>query len=664
MKIVTVKVQEDHLESLSRVKKPILAIAELVWNGLDANANEVKVVLNRNKLGGIDSVVVKDDGHGLPEIEAVAAFENLGGSWKKNTRTTKEGKRLLHGKAGKGRFRAFSIGKIVEWKTWYKSDGETLTYEIIGYSDKLGEFQIGDVSSTKRRKTGTEVEVREMKKRFTSITGNEAIQEMTEHFSLYMSLYRTVKIKYDGIYIDPSEAMESKVEYELPEVELEGGETIIANLTIIEWKNQTERKLYLCDSNGFTYHDLPPRIQAPSFNFTAYLKTDVVRVLDETALLIFEEWHPDLKNILEVARKKLREHFKMRSAEMTGKIVERWKKEKVYPYEGQPRDIIERTERQVFNLVAINLPRYLPDFEEADPKSKSLSLKLLRHALQTSPSATRRMLAEVLDLPEDKHEEFAELLERTSLEGIIIASKIVADRLDFLKGLEILVFDQQSKEELLERSQLHRIIAGQTWIFGEEFNLTVDDQSLTEVLRKHLEGKVEEIAIDEPVKREDGSGGIIDLMLSRRVPRPRAEERQHLIIEIKRPKQKIDGKAVAQIEDYAFAISGDERFKDIQTWWTFWAVSNDISSNVRKKAKQQNRPEGMTYVDDEGRMTIWVKTWSQIINDCRARLNFYQQKLEYNASNEAALEYLKKEYEKYLPGCLLEESMSVVEERV
>ena len=39
MKIVTVKVQEDHLESLSRVKKPILAIAELVWNGLDANAN-------------------------------------------------------------------------------------------------------------------------------------------------------------------------------------------------------------------------------------------------------------------------------------------------------------------------------------------------------------------------------------------------------------------------------------------------------------------------------------------------------------------------------------------------------------------------------------------------------------------------------------------------
>lgn len=659
MKTVTVKVQDDHLASLSRVKKPILAIAELVWNGLDANANEVKIVLNRNKLSAIDSVIVKDDGHGLSESEAVAAFENLGGSWKRNTRTTKETKRLLHGKAGKGRFRAFSIGKVITWKTRYKSDGDISTYEIIGYSDKLGEFQIGDVSTAKVKTTGTEVEVREMKKKFTSIIGNEAIQEMTEHFSLYMSLYPGVKIKYDGIYIDPSEAMELKIEYELPEIELQNGKTICANLTIIEWKNQTERKLYLCDNNGFSYHDVPPGIQAPGFNFTAYLKTDIVHDLDEAALLVFEEWHPDLKNILNVAKKKLRFHFKQRSAEMAGKVVEQWKKEKVYPYEGRPKDIVERTKRQVFDLCAIDLHKYLPDFEEVDTKSKSLSLKLLRQALETSPTATRRILNEVLDLPEDKQKEFAQLLERASLEAIISASKIVADRLDFLKGLEILVFDPQSKEQLLERRQLHRIIAEHTWLFGEEFNLTVDDKSLTEVLKKHLEYRGDEIRIDEPVKREDGSEGIIDLMLSRCVPLPRAEEREHLVIELKRPKQKIDTKATSQIKDYAFAICEDERFKDTITRWTFWAVSNDISGNARKEAKQQNRPEGVLYKDEEGKITIWVKTWGQIINDCKARLNFFQKKLEYTAGNESAVEYLRKEYEKYLPGCLKEEVISV-----
>lgn len=661
MKVITVKVQEDHLQTLSRVKKPILAIAELIWNGLDANANNIKVALNRNKFGCIDSVSVSDDGHGLPYMEVEAAFGSLGGSWKKETRHTRGKERLLHGKAGKGRFRAFFIGRDISWKTWYESDGEILTYQIIGRSGELLHFQIVDKKSSKRKKTGTEVEIREMQKEFTSLEPKKAVQEITEHFSLYISLYPSVNIKYDGTYIDPSQAMDSKKDYKLDEIKLKDKRKIAVNLTIIEWKNPTERKLYLCDSQGFTYYDVPSRIHAPRFNFTAYLKSVLIRELDEAGQLIFEEGHPDLQIILEAARRKLREHFKQRSIEEGGKIVEHWKKEKVYPYEGKPKDIIEQNERQVFDIVAINLPRYLPDFEGSDPKSKSLSLKLLRHALQTSPTTARLILGEVLDLPDDKQEEFGELLEKTSLEGIITASKIVADRLDFLKGLELLVFDPKSREQLLERRQLHRIIAEETWVFGEEFNLTVDDQSLTEVLKKHLKRRGEEIAIDEPVKREDGSEGIIDLMLSRRVPRPRAEEREHLIIEIKRPKQKIDGKAMAQIEDYAFAISGDERFKDVQTWWTYWALSNDISPNIRKKAKQQDRPEGMIYANKEGRMSIWVKTWSQVINDCRARLDFYQQKLRYSASNKTAIAYLREEYEKYLPGCFVDQTIPIVE---
>ena len=604
MKTITVEVQEDHLRTLARVKKPILAISELIWNGLDANANNIKVILNRNALGGIDSVTVRDDGHGIKNAEAEAAFGRLGGSRKRGSRTTKGKTRLLHGKAGKGRFRAFFIGRKVTWKTWYESNGETYTYEIVGRSDRLVEFQIGDPESCKRRITGTNVEITETQKDFISLDYEKAIQELTEHFSLYMSLYPFVKIKYDGILIDPREAMDSEIEYTLEEIELCDGKKASAKLTIVEWKNQTERKLYLCDNEGFTYHDIPARIHAPGFNFTAYLKTELVRELDEQALLVFEEAHPNLGIIVEIAKSKLRDHFKERSVEVAGRVVEKWKKEKVYPYKGKPQDIVERSERQVFDLVAINLPRYLPNFEEADQKSKSLSLRLLKHALRTSPTVARRILAEVLDLPEDKQEEFAQLLDKTSLEGIITASKIVADRLDFLKGLEILVFDPKSKEQLLERSQHHKIIAGQTWVLGKEYNLTVDDKSLTEELRKHLEAKGEDISIDEPVSREDGSAGIIDLMLSRRVPRPKAEERQHLIVELKRPKQKIDSKALAQIDDYAFAISADERFKDVQTWWTFWAVSNDISPNVRKKAKQQDRPEGMTYVDDEGKMTI------------------------------------------------------------
>lgn len=110
------------------------------------------------------------------------------------------------------------------------------------------------------------------------------------------------------------------------------------------------------------------------------------------------------------------------------------------------------------------------------------------------------------------------LLERVSLEAVVGAFKLVTDRLDFLKGLELLVFDPVSQEQLAERAQLHRILAAHTWIFGEEFNLTVDDKGLTKVLQAHLHllgTKTNEVT---PVRREDGSVGIVDLMLSRTMP--------------------------------------------------------------------------------------------------------------------------------------------------
>jgi hypothetical protein len=48
-------------------------------------------------------------------------------------------------------------------------------------------------------------------------------------------------------------------------------------------------------------------------------------------------------------------------------------------------------------------------------------------------------------------------------------------------------------------------------------------------------------------------------------------------------------------------------------------------------------------------LTVIAKPWSQIIEDCRARLNFYQEKLRYAADLDSAKEYLQKAHAKYLP---------------
>ncbi|MEE4210802.1 MAG: hypothetical protein V2I43_16245, partial [Parvularcula sp.] len=124
--------------------------------------------------------------------------------------------------------------------------------------------------------------------------------------------------------------------------------------------------------------------------------------------------------------------------------------------------------------------------------------------------------------------------------------------------MENLLFDRDTKEKLLERDQLHKILETEAWIFDEEFTLSGSEKRLEEVLDLHL-GELGERA-DDPVLREEGKQGRVDLMLSR-VVQPRHDEKDHLVVELKRPSQKIPSKILNQVESYAIAVAKDNRFQ-------------------------------------------------------------------------------------------------------
>ena len=77
----TVEVQADFLERQAKAR-PVQAVAELIWNGLDADATRIDVRLEYGELGMI-KIVVRDNGQGIPLEEAPPLFTRLGGSWKK-----------------------------------------------------------------------------------------------------------------------------------------------------------------------------------------------------------------------------------------------------------------------------------------------------------------------------------------------------------------------------------------------------------------------------------------------------------------------------------------------------------------------------------------------------------------------------------------------------
>ena len=668
MQTLTIEVTQDHIDRLSKAKKPVLGISELIWNSVDADATDVSVRLNRNALGSLDSIEVIDNGLGITMTDAQEGFGHLGGSWKQHDHLTKREKRILHGKQGQGRFRAFALCERIEWDTTYLANGALTEYKIIGTSDDKRRFTITDETTSPREGTGTTATLTNLIPQQTSLESTKAVPELNKLFALYLKQYPQVRLSYDGDAVDPSILEDKRTVYKLPLFTTEDGGTHEVTLTIIEWNIEIERGLFLCTEGGFTLRELAPGIHAPGYRFTAYLRSKLLEDMDENGTIEMEEF-ADLRKLLDITKDQMRRHFLQRDAEKASSVVEQWKHEEIYPYAGEPKDIIEETERQVFDVVAVNLDAYVEDFKESKPHNKKLTFTLLRYALESNPSSLNFILEQVVGLPKQMQDEFAALLQKTSLIAMINASKIVTERLDFLKGLEYLLYDPQSRVTLKERSQLHKLISRNTWIFGDEFHLVNNDESLTNVLRKHVQNVAFDVDLETPVLREDGSAGVVDIGLSNDPPASeeekdvviskireghRSEGKHHLVIELKRPSQNITSEVIGQVRSYAFAVAADERFQNVRTNWTFWALSNKMSEQAQLESQMENQPQGVVYQSkaDARRnynMTIWAKTWSEIIEECTSRLKFFQDRLNYNAGQSSGMRYLRETYPKFIP---------------
>lgn len=72
MTVLELKAQQDALQKIATTRDPVRALAEVVWNAIDADATHVSVAFDRNALGGLDSIAISDDGTGISRERALA----------------------------------------------------------------------------------------------------------------------------------------------------------------------------------------------------------------------------------------------------------------------------------------------------------------------------------------------------------------------------------------------------------------------------------------------------------------------------------------------------------------------------------------------------------------------------------------------------------------
>jgi hypothetical protein len=121
-------------------------------------------------------------------------FKNLGGSWKRQRSRTLRLNRLVHGQEGRGRFKAFALGDVVDWKVVYEKDGTPFRYDITMLEHEIGRVRVSDEEPLLGEPTGVIVAVSEIKKQFSSLKPENSIQELSEIFAFYLKDYRDVQI--------------------------------------------------------------------------------------------------------------------------------------------------------------------------------------------------------------------------------------------------------------------------------------------------------------------------------------------------------------------------------------------------------------------------------------------------------------------------------------
>lgn len=646
--VIEVKAQKDFWDRLCKTR-PIRALSEIVWNSFDADSRKVSIFIDKNPLDGIERIRVTDNGTGIALDNEKHLFSSLGGSWKNQTHRTLKEKRILHGRTGQGRFRAFALGERVTWSTRCESASKFTAYDIFGSSLESGIFRIGDPRALKKEDTGTDVTIENVTEHAHELMGTGVRDDLSRIFAPYLIQYRDVILEFEEKKIDTAAIVDRIYKTKLGPYKLHDGSIVSAELEIIEWRTINGRALYLCDENGFALAERAPEIRAPGFNFGAYLKSDHFRELDEGHLIDID-LSEGISVLVANAKDKLSAYFKARELEKTASLIRRWKDEKVYPYKEEPKSPIAKNTQRIFNMCALTMHEHVSGFEEQDSKSKALSFRLLREAIEGRPGEVARIFNEVLLLPKKKQEQLSELLERTELSSIIDAVKDVDHRISTAQGLRALVCGDDIRNSVKEREHIHQIVERNPWLFGEQYALGQSESSLTNALREHLRLLKRSDRILEPVLKASGQTGRLDIMLAKRVKRSGRDDDEHLVVELKRANKRLTLSDLNQLTEYATAVVRDRRFDKTNVQWSFWLVGVEFSPELEETTNSADRPAGCAHIFKSGRGYIWVKSWAQLTHDALSRMEFVREKLNIAVTEEEAVEYLNRIYPEFVPA--------------
>lgn len=362
------------------------------------------------------------------------------------------------------------------------------------------------------------------------------------------------------------------------------------------------------------------------------VESDLITV-DMMADFAIADFGNDSKAVQQLIKDAIDNFFKEGNRKFVS-FVERLKADKAYPY---PRLKEASTlEETLFNHTAYILELDQKLLESTNP-SRGVIYEMLKKLIEEGN--VEYLYWEILKLSDESREKFKELLQLTDMDDVVEFSSSVATRISFLNFLHDLCYGDVS-EWLKERSQLHKIVKDQLWIFGEEYTYPTKlwsdtnlENNLEELHKKYFsyEPTPEEENLIEESK--DRNHDITDLFFynKKKTGNGRSEV---MIVELKAPYCAIADKEINQIEKYRKDIINSAAYPKDKVTYKIILISSKLTDGAKIKLEgaptwfSQDDPFLYSTYNQHGYdIKLYVMEWSALIEMNRKKLEYLSESL-------------------------------------
>lgn len=634
-----------------------LALCELINNSLQADSKLINISVSESDdsllLKKIDSIEIKDNGWGVSQSEFRKKIFEIG------TDTKDDGQ-------GIGRFAAFQIG-------------EAILIETVAYDQKLLAHTKTVLSLNASMLQGEAIEAKKIKTEHTPLKGSHDSYYKVKITNIYSdeetkkekrkkshkSLFRDnmaealflqyplfilqdkVAFTINGKSVDKNNYIIGEVcEREEIFIDTDGVEHL-TKLTFIRYKsavNGVKVSLRVDNSNIKTVaHSFNYKCELPEADsWLVYADSELFNgTKDIFRNLQIAEVDPNAKHLVESIKSFIDNYFHETFKEYFD-FSKKLRTDPYYPY--RQHNASSGSKAVVFNQLA-----YFIEEEHRILFSKSNIRKIIYPLIDKAISHGEliAILEEILTLNGNTIKKFKSMVEKSKLEEIIHFTDEVARKTQFLEFLHKIVYEEPAKH-VKERCELHKLVEKQLWLFGEQFThapMLFSDKNLANNLVKLREkwfGFEYSKEDDNLIEFEDEKiRDITDLFFfNERITDN--EQREVMIVELKRPSCRISQKELGQVDRYLFdieeigCIPKDVIFK-------IFLISTDFTKYAKSKIGNLDKTKPNLYASSKDRnIEIYILKWSDILHSNRKKLSYLGNALK--TEDIDAKEMVQKEY--------------------